>query len=331
MNGSKKFVVITSIFAPTESVIKFAAIEGWQLIVVGDKKTPANWHQDGVIYLGPEDQVNLGYKIIDLLPWNHYCRKMVGYLYAMEHGAELIADTDDDNIPYENWPFIPDESTKHKTISNAKFVNIYKYFTDQFIWPRGYPLNRILEKESPVETVENINVGVWQFLADEDPDVDAIYRLTSNKLVTFDKSEPIALNKGTVSPFNSQNTIFNKELFVLLYLPSFVTFRFTDILRGLIAQPIMWEQELHLGIGAATVIQKRNPHDYLRDFESEIPVYIHSERVIDLITAVAKNSGAKPAELLVSAYTKLCEEKIVTNDEVELIHAWAKDVSRIIG
>ena len=37
------------------------------------------------------------YKIVSLLPWNHYARKMLGYLKAMEAGASILVDTDDDN------------------------------------------------------------------------------------------------------------------------------------------------------------------------------------------------------------------------------------------
>ena len=53
----------------------------------------------------------LPYNIIPLLNWNHFGRKNVGFLYAMHHGAEVIYDTDDDNIlkvGNEGKPFIPD-------------------------------------------------------------------------------------------------------------------------------------------------------------------------------------------------------------------------------
>ncbi len=53
------------------------------------------------------------YKIILLLQWNHFGRKNIGFLYAMHNGAEVIYDTDDDNIlkvGSEGKPFIPDFS-----------------------------------------------------------------------------------------------------------------------------------------------------------------------------------------------------------------------------
>ena len=60
----------------------------------------------------------------------------------------------------------------------------------------------------------------------------------------------MVLGTGTMSPFNTQNTLIRKELFALLYLPTYVTFRFTDILRGLVAQPIMWAAGYALGFTA---------------------------------------------------------------------------------
>lgn len=326
----KKFIVITSIFSPTEAVKKFANIDGWHLIVVGDKKSPSDWKLPNVTFLGPEDQLKLGYEILDKLPWNHYCRKMVGYLYAIEQGADLIAESDDDNIPYDSWPELPDSIAMPKLISGSKFVNIYKFFTNEPVWPRGYPLNRILESEDTIQKEGSDKVGIWQFLADEDPDVDAIYRLTNNKPIYFSRENIsfLALDKGTVSPFNSQNTIFTKELFPLLYLPSYVTFRFTDILRGLVAQPLMWTTDMRLGIGPATVIQKRNPHDYLRDFESEIPVFLHSEKVIDILSSL-NLEGEQLADALLIAYEELLKEEIVKPEETELVSRWVNDIKRL--
>ncbi len=330
MAEPKRFIIITSIFEPTEAVKNFAAVSGWQLIVVGDRKTPSNWQMENVIYLGPEQQEKLGYNVLKHLPWNHYCRKITGYLYAISQGADLIADSDDDNEPLADWPALPEEATL-QTLSGKKFVNIYSYFTKEFIWPRGFPLNRILNTEKASETETTPDVAIWQFLANEDPDVDAIYRLTKNQLITFNKNEPLALASGTVCPFNSQNTIFKKEVFSLLYLPAFVTFRFTDILRGLVAQPLLWKRSKQLGFGPATVVQKRNPHDYLKDFESEIPVYLHSEQVIDIATETLQTISADNlTEQMVAVYKALHAAQIVPEEELKLLDAWVEDL-RAVG
>ncbi|MBU2018621.1 MAG: DUF288 domain-containing protein [Bacteroidetes bacterium] len=319
----KKFIVITSIFAPTEAIRKFAALPDYQLVVVGDLKSPKEWKLDNVVYLGVEDQKKLNYPILKNLPFNHYCRKMLGYLWAIENGAEIIIDTDDDNLPYENWNF-PAFKGEFDTIENDNgFVNIYEQFTPQKIWPRGLPLNEVLNQKKYAISKQQSKIGVWQGLANGDPDVDAIYRLVDNTPCTFDKRSPIVLGENTITPFNSQNTAFCKELFPLLYLPAFVTFRFTDILRGLVAQPILWKAGYKLGFTEATVFQDRNAHNYMRDFESEVTMYLHTERVIDTVkgTISSENSIIQNIQ---QSYFALAEQNIVNKDEINLLNTWLK-------
>jgi hypothetical protein len=253
---------------------------------------------------------------------------MMGYLHAIASGAEFIVDTDDDNIPKEDWAF-PGFEGKFQTIPGDKgFINIYQLYTDAPIWPRGLPLNLITRKfdlESDLQT-QQIKIGMWQGLADEDPDVDAIYRLTSDTPVYFKRREPVVLGKGTICPFNTQNTLVRKEFFPLMYLPTYVTFRFTDILRSLVAQPIMWLYDCHLGFVDATVVQKRNPHDYYKDFISEIPMYLHASKVVD-ITAGAISSSNSMHDNLYNAYEALLRNDIVEEKELTVLQAWLKDIS----
>jgi hypothetical protein len=325
----KKFIVITSIYNPTEAVIEFSSLSDCELIVVGDKKTPDNWSCISTKYLSLLDQKESNYSLASILPYNHYSRKMVGYLYAIENNADFIIDSDDDNIPKEKWGF-PKYEGQFDTIRDKGFVNIYSFFTKQKIWPRGLPLQMINSNPDLHKnvTTENSKIGIWQGLADGDPDVDAIYRLTDNTPCNFEDREPIVLSKGTISPFNSQNTIFIKELFPLLYLPTFVTFRFTDILRGLVAQPIMWLYDYQLGFTKATVVQKRNPHDYMKDFVSEIPMYENCEKVIDVVTKAVSLDNTMEENLL-NAYRALLINKIIIEKELETLEAWLLDLSKL--
>ena len=326
----RKFIVITSIFNPTEAVLSFARLPNYKLIVVGDKKTPLDWHCDNVDYISVTDQHLLNYKLQQNLPYNHYCRKMLGYLKAIQSGAESIVDTDDDNIPKDNWQFPEFEHDFDSIPKNKGFINIYQLFSKMTIWPRGLPLKLI---KTQFELEKNISskfakVGVWQGLVDEDPDVDAIYRLTSDKPCVFNKRKPVVLENGTVCPFNTQNTVVRKELFPLLYLPTSVTFRFTDILRGLIAQPIMWLYGYQLGFTEATVVQKRNPHDYMNDFISELPMYQHCESIIELVSSSISKSVNIETNLY-NSYSSLLKSKIVCEHEMKTLEAWLLDLERL--
>lgn len=324
-----KAIVITSIFPTTQAVSDFSKKTGYQLYVVGDKKTPSDWHCANVKYISISDQMAMNYELSKVLPFNHYCRKMLGYLVAIEEGASFIVDTDDDNIPKPNWYF-PEFEANFSTIEEDNgFINVYQLYTEQKIWPRGLPLQLISTQfELQNKLADRITrVGIWQGLADEDPDVDAIYRLTSDIPCYFKEREPIVLGKGTISPFNTQNTIIRKELFALMYLPTYVTFRFTDILRGLVAQPIMWLYNYHLGFTNATVVQKRNPHDYMKDFLSEVPMYQHCEKVVELVSENIKSSDSIETNLY-NAYNSLLLAEIVCKDEMITLEAWLKDLQK---
>jgi len=322
-----KYIVITSIFPPTEAIEKFSMLKDWKIILVGDKKTAADWNFPRVTYLSPERQQQISKKFSELLPWDSYTRKNIGYLYAITQGARVIYESDDDNIPLDKWVSEPDFSVDAELISDSSFVNIYSYFTDKKVWPRGIPLRCVLDSEtSKVRDTKNLNIGVWQHLADEDPDVDAVYRLTVNEPIYFKSRPPLILDRGTCCPFNSQNTYFRHEVFPLLYLPSTVTFRFTDILRGLVAQPVLWAAGYHLGFAEATVLQKRNPHDYLKDFESEIPCYLSADQVVQIAKESVSTHDSIP-ENMMSVYQSLCDNGIVLEKELLILSCWLDMVS----
>jgi hypothetical protein len=318
----KKYIIITSIFPPTYAIEEFSKFSDWNIVVVGDKKTEQDWSLPNVHFISAYEQETMDSSFVNALPWNSYTRKNVGYMYAISLGAEIIYDTDDDNIPLNNWNKNPSFDVDSEVVNKPDFVNMYSFFTDKHVWPRGLPLQNILENSASIRSMNEISkIGIWQYLADEDPDVDAIYRLTNNEPIYFNKRASLVLDEGVCCPFNSQNTYFRSEVFPLLYLPSTVSFRFTDILRGLVAQPILWAAGYRLGFGEATVIQKRNPHDYLTDFESEIPGYLLAEQVVTL----AKNSVSHDRTIkdnLVAVYKALKIGKIVTEREIEVLKLW---------
>ena len=320
-------IVITSIFEPTEAVKRYARLPGYQVVVVGDRKTPFSWSCENAVFLPVDQQRAIGQELHRLMPFDHYCRKMLGYLYSIRNGVDMIVDTDDDNIPKEDFGFPALEGSFALVPKDKGYINIYAYFTDRKIWPRGLPLRYISSSADFTSELEHASsrIGIWQGLADEDPDVDAIYRLTDNTPCWFNPRQPIALGEGTLAPLNSQNTLVRRELFALLYLPTHVTFRFTDILRGLVAQPIMWLYGYRVGFTQATVVQKRNPHDYFKDFISEIPMYQHCEQVPDIVSA-AISSSRSVADNLYEAYIALERHHVVDKKEPEVLTAWLKAV-----
>ncbi len=322
-----KYIVITTINKKTESIIKFESMNDWHVVIVGDKKSMPIKSTSNLTFLSIEDQYKLGFKYVSSSPYNHYARKNIGYLYAMRENADVIYDTDDDNTPYDDWG-VPDFICDQRVVAD-QYMNVYKLFSREKIWPRGFPIDEIEKEASTLIVKEEYpkQIGVWQGLADLDPDVDAIFRLIVNKKIKFDRNERVFLDKGTYCPFNSQNTAWMNKAFPCLYLPSSVSFRFTDILRGYITQRILWEQELYLGFTHATVYQNRNAHDLMRDFRDEVECYLGVKTIVDILEAIQLNGD--PVSMMMAVYENLVSKGCVKSSELETLNSWINDVERI--
>jgi len=328
-------VVVTSIAAPNKALKELARVcnqRNYHFIVVGDEPSPADFHIDGCDFYNIEKQIETGFKFARLCPTRHYARKNIGYLIAVAEGASIIIETDDDNIPYDN--FWQNRCLNHsvRTVENAGWVNVYRYFTDANIWPRGMALEHINDEVPAFESLQRRDVycPIQQGLADDNPDVDAIYRLIGPLLQRFRKDRRVALTAGVWCPFNSQNTTWWAEAFGLLYLPSYSSFRMTDIWRSFIAQRIAWVNGWAVLFGEPTMRQERNVHDLMRDFADEVPGYLNNSRLCEAIEALTLGGGAD----VISANMRLCYEKLVDmslvdSKELDLVDAWNDDLAQI--
>ena len=129
-------------------------------------------------------------------------------------------------------------------------------------------------------SVQVVECPVQQGLVNGSPDVDAVWRLMFDREFNFDQGPSVWLAPGAWCPFNSQSTWWFPKAFPLLYLPSFVSFRVTDIWRSFIAQRCLWEVGYGVAFHAPESIQQRNMHNLLRDFEDEVPGYLNNNRII---------------------------------------------------
>lgn len=323
----KKWIVVTTINPPGNAIDKISGLcaNGWSAVVVGDTKTPQNWSAPNISFLSVSDQKDLFGKIAELIPYSHYCRKNLGYIYAICQGADVVLETDDDNIPYSTFGESLDITVNGYIVRRHGWVNIYKYFTDVPIWPRGLPLTKISSAPVLSETLVERRCPIQQYLADNDPDVDAIYRLVLNAPVFFQRRAPIIAGENTWVPFNSQNTAFFQEVFPLLYLPCHVSFRTTDIWRSFVAQAAIWNHKGALAFHSATVEQSRNEHDLMRDFSDEVPGYLGNERLVAALNDERLKLTSRHIPIADTAFElwrRLADEHIISSKELQLLEAW---------
>ena len=327
-----KWIVVTTINPPTKAIERISALvrsSGWRCIVVGDRKTPDGWRCDGIDYLSYDDQQRRYGALSTLLPANHYCRKNIGYLYAAEHGADVILETDDDNIPGEGFGAEPQRRLSADVVGDTRWANVYGHFTDRLIWPRGNPLDTVHTAGRIIETGSTVDAPVQQFLADGDPDVDAIYRLLFKEPLDFSDRPPVALARGTWCAFNSQNTLFFRDAFDLLYLPCHVSFRMTDIWRSFVAQAALWAGGKQVVFRSATVVQERNQHDLMKDFRDEVDGLLHNDRIARCLEQMlAATKSSEYAQLATEGWQRLLNESILQPEEIAVFAEWSDRMAR---
>ncbi len=336
MMADSTALVVTSIAAPN-AILRSLSIgcqtHGWWFIVVGDSKSPDDFYLDGCDYYSLDRQRSMDLLYANLCPKAHYARKNIGYLIAIRRGASIIVDTDDDNVPGDEFWLARQPLCIFPTVKKKGWVNVYRYFTDMNVWPRGLPLRYIRAETPPWEslTKQTHYCPIQQGLANQDPDTDAVYRLVQYAPVVFQQGRSVTLEENVWCPFNSQNTVWWKDAFELLYLPATCSFRMTDIWRSFVAQRIAWANGWRISFYSPTVLQERNEHDLMRDFVDEVPGYIHNEHICSTLENLMIKPGVDfIGDNLIACYEALVKIGVVATEEIPLLRAWIEDARRFI-
>lgn len=235
--SSRRWGVCTTINRIGDAIKAILQIPDWKVVVVADQKTPEYPIHRDMVFLSVAEQMALRNQFkdfIDLIPWNHFGRKNIGYLYAIINGAEMIFDFDDDNILKQKFimnPSMPKEFHRINIASSCdQTTNAYKFMgapkSNVDAWPRGFPLNLIRNEcreellKSSMSMMDD-KIAIYQSLADHEPDVDAIFRLTRTVPFNFDplNDKSIEFPEGIYTPFNAQATFFLPSAFWSMLLP----------------------------------------------------------------------------------------------------------------
>lgn len=278
-----KVIVTTTINRPTEAIERFQSLPDWELVVIGDKKTPQDYNLKRGVYVPPEEQEKYDKELSDVIGWNCIQRRSFGLLWAHDMGADIVAVVDDDNIPYEHWG---------RDLIVGKEVEVNLYHTDlpafdpvgavdaQRLWHRGYPLQLLSKRDYTKVGREKIHIDIQADFWDGDPDIDAICRMEHAPECKFDPSGfPLAGNK--MSPFNSQNTFIRGEL-----LKDYFLFPHIGRMDDIWASYYLQAKGYRVVYGKPSVYQDRNVHDLVKDMKQEYLGYEHNlSLVTDLLVS----------------------------------------------
>ena len=350
---STKWSVVTTIFNPTDSIHNIVKL-GFCVIVIGDYKTNNSiWEiyskeNYPYIHFFRENSLAMEFQINKHIPSNHFSKKNLGFIIAIRFGALYIYDFDDDNIFKPSVKdFVNNFTAKKKyTLTNLEYplINIYNFFEPMdkslqsvFVWPRGFPLEYIHSIGKTSVDVVNIDgsqsammnkVCVWQSVADYDPDVDAIYRMTKTLPIFFSNSDStLILPRGVYSPWNAQSVLIHKRAFGILLIPISVTGRVSDIWRSFIACRLLEAGGLLVSFTSPLVNQFRNPHNYLNDLNDEMDLYQKSTMLLNILISLPHPVyGSSLDTFYIKIIYELVNARILNEIDYKLAQAWLYDL-----
>jgi hypothetical protein len=290
-----------------------------------------------------DDSQNCSFaSFVDRTPYNHFARKNIGYLYAIHHGAsaQLVFDFDDDNIiksppssseEYASMPLLDSEEAVTVDIMtgsrNQLAFNPYPRMKTNVnhSWPRGFPLEYLQGAQDHVlstnKRVPMASIGVLQFCADVNPDIDAVHRLTKPLPMYFQSQRSIAVSSQTFVPYNAQATIHTRNAFWAMLLPTTVPGRVSDIWRSYFAQCLFRSIGLGVVFLPSRIDQIRNEHNSLADMQAEEALYYKTGQLLVYLDAWTSNELTLPARME-ALWIGLYERGYIELDDVTLAQDW---------
>ena len=222
--------------------------------------------------------------------------------------------------------------TVARPISARGWVNVYRLFSDELIWPRGFPLASIRDAGHSAAglaaTERQIEAPIQQGLPNGSPDVDAIWRLVLDHDIEFQRRPSVVLQPGAWCPFNSQSTWWWPPAYALMYLPSTCSIRMSDIRRSFVAQRCLWEVGHGVVFHTAEVLQQRNLHDLMRDFHDELPGYTLNSELAAALQSLDLEAGPEAVTRnLRRYYQRLVRLEFLPQRELDLVDAWIADLA----
>ena len=167
----------------------------WRFYLIGDERSPRDFALPGCEFYSLGRQRGSGLGFAEACPVRHYARKNIGYLLALREGAEVIIETDDDNMPLPDFAGDRRRTAIAPRVEKAGWLNVYRYYSDLSIWPRGLPLDAVQQPAPALGEASEVDCPIQQGLADDNPDVDAVYRLLLPLPVQFRRGIQVALER----------------------------------------------------------------------------------------------------------------------------------------
>jgi len=283
--------------------------------------------------------MRLGYRISKYLDINSYSRKNIGYLYAIQHGAKEIFETDEDIVISElnSFNFNLSNNNIYFAIRNdSRMINPYIHFGEKNIWPRGFRLSDIgHQHHNKFYTLKGNNLLlkplIYQGLINGVPDTDSIFQKTSPSFeIKFSLTNPFIYFPGNFVPINSKNTKYLYDIFPFLALFSTLSENLSDILRGYILQYFSWRQNGCVVFHSSKNSRLRNNISKSSIFFEEKNLFYNLDKYLYIINTninINSNIKIKDVDRLYSIIENLKNFGFLGTKDLKMYKAYLDDLS----
>lgn len=343
-----KWIVLTAFNSPS-SFIEYLEKEilDFKIVVVGNEETDdIKWNQfrysDKLFYLSFRDQYYLNFSIIKYLKPNSYYRKIIGYLYAIQHGAREIYEIDEDiefNVTSKLNLYYNDTFVSYGIVNDSIMMNPYIYFGEKNIWPRGFRINDIgkqFKQKILIVNSSNINLKplIFQGLINFNPDLDSIFYLTRIKfnnsfIFNISNKYPLIYFPNNYVPINSINTRYLYCIFPFLMFPISFDEYLGDIWRGYTIQYFAWRMR-----GAVIYYFsdsfRRYDFNNNNNFKIERKNFHDLNIYLNILESISDIDINKPfLDLFNRFLTILYDKNVITKNDMNAYQAYLKDLINI--
>jgi hypothetical protein len=341
MTRRQTAIVVTTIFEPKfldgyiDNLKRHDRLDT-DLIVIIDRKTPptvaqrcAELARGGYRVVCPALEEQEAFlrrfpSMASRIPYDSDNRRNVGFLMALDRGAEVLITIDDDNYCLDDSDFVGEHSVTgsmsgtERSEASDGWLNVCTLLdssTRDPIFPRGFPyFARRNERHVEAATAEPqrvaVNVGLWL----SDPDVDAVTRLAQAPDIRRFSGAPLFLGPRSWTPINTQNTAIARDAVAAYYyvrmgfsLGGLKIDRYGDILSGYFIQKCVKARGETIRIGTPVADHRRTPHNLFKDLYHELAGMVLIETLMPALIE---------APLAAAPYRELYRELADTLDAV---------------
>ena len=175
-------------------------------------------------------------------------------------------------------------------------------------------------------------IGVIQFLADGNPDIDALHRLSKPLPMTFplENAKSVLVPLHAYAPYNAEATIHTMNAMWAMLLPGTVPGRVSDIWRSYFSQCIFADVGLQVVFSPPKIVQERNEHEYLGDFDAEKDLYRKSGKLVEFLSQWDTSNDADTIpQRMEKLWIDLYEYGYIEEDDVYIVQAWLGALEQI--